>query len=63
MTRCPNCGSTAQLKVITTEFIEDGWIIEVIRIYKCGCGQRFSSTSYYTCEDNYEYIEKIENRG
>ena len=63
MTRCPNCGSSAQPKVVATKFIEDGWTIQVIRTYKCGCGQMLTGTSYYICEDSYENVEKIENRG
>lgn len=62
MTRCPNCGSSAQLKVIETEYFENGWEIEVVRTYKCGCGQMFTGTSYYICKDCYEIVEKIENR-
>ena len=34
MTRCPNCGSTAQLKVIDT--IETG--NRVVERFECGCG-------------------------
>ena len=37
MTRCPNCGSSAQPKVIETKYNEN----KVIRVYKCGCGQKF----------------------
>ena len=63
MIRCPNCGSTAQPKVVATEYNEDGWTIEVVRTYKCGCGQTFTGTSYFTCQECYEIVEKIENRG
>lgn len=28
--KCPNCGSTAQVKLILEN--------EILRIYKCGCG-------------------------
>lgn len=62
MTRCPNCGSSAQPKVIETEYIEDGLEIEVIRTYKCGCGQMFTGTSYYICQECYEIVEKMKNR-
>ena len=58
MTRCPNCGSSAQLKVIATKYNEDGWTIEVVRTYKCGCGQKFTGTSYYTGKECYEIVEK-----
>lgn len=58
MTRCPNCGSSAQLKVIATKYKEAGWTIEVVRTYKCGCGQKLTGTSYYTCQECYEIVEK-----
>ena len=63
MTRCPNCGSSAQLKVIAIEYNEDGWDLEVVRTYKCGCGQVFTGTIHYTCRECYEIVEKIEDRG
>jgi hypothetical protein len=63
MAQCPNCGSSAQPKVVGTEYNEDGWTIKVVRTYKCGCGQMFTGTSYHTCKDGYEYVEKIKNRG
>ena len=59
MTRCPNCGSSAQLKVTETEYNEDGWEIEVVRTYKCGCGCGFTGTSYYHCQECYEIVEKL----
>lgn len=55
--RCPNCGSSAQPKVLSTEYHEDGWEIEVVRHYKCGCGAHFVGKSYYNCE-GYEIIEE-----
>ena len=63
MTRCPNCGSSAQVRVIETEYNEYGWDIEVVRTYKCGCGQRFIRTSFYTYKEGYEIIAKIKNKG
>ena len=47
MMQCPNCGSSAQMKVQRTEYIEDGWTIKVIRYYICGCGETSIGTSYY----------------
>ena len=41
MIRCPNCGSTAQVKVVdNTTFV---WkdIVSVYLEYKCGCGCNF----------------------
>ena len=54
--RCPRCGSSAQPKVIQTEYKEDGWDIEVVRTYKCGCGCAFTGTSCFYCSDGYEII-------
>ena len=58
MTRCPHCGSSAQPKVIETKCNEDGWTIKVVRTYKCGCGQIFTGTSFYTCQDCCEIVKK-----
>ena len=57
--RCPNCGSSAQLKVQATDYIEDGWTIEVVRYYSCGCGKACVGKSYYHCQEGYEYMEPI----
>ena len=62
MVRCPWCGSTAQVEVVSTEYIENGWDIEVVRTYRCGCGQMFTGTSYYTCPDAYEVVEPLPKR-
>ena len=59
MVRCPYCGSTAQVKVVSTEYNEDGWDIEVVRTYKCGCSQMFTGTSYFHCPEAYEIIEPL----
>ena len=57
--KCPNCGSTSQPKIQETEYKEDGWDIEVIRTYKCGCGCWFTGTAFYQCQDCYELIEEL----
>lgn len=31
MPKCPWCGSTAQVRELETEYLEDGWSIEVRR--------------------------------
>ena len=59
MTRCPKCGSSAQPKLLTTEYNEDGWDIEVVRTYICGCGCTFTGTSYYHCQEGYEITEEV----
>lgn len=58
--RCPNCGSSAQPNVVSTEYHEDGWDIEVVRHYVCGCGEKFIGLSYYKCE-GYETFESEKN--
>lgn len=35
MIKCPNCGSTTQVKLINTDHRKD---YEWVDIYKCGCG-------------------------
>lgn len=62
MTRCPNCGSSAQLKILATDYIEDGWTIEAIHYYICGCGQTFTGTSYHHCQECYEVVKPIPNK-
>lgn len=59
MGKCPNCGSTAQPKLLTTEYNEDGWSIEVVRTYICGCGCVYTGTSYYQCNECYEVTEVV----
>lgn len=60
MPKCPRCGSTAQVKEIETNYVEDGWKITVYRDYKCGCGCRFYGTSVFHCQDQCEFIEEEE---
>lgn len=62
MPKCPWCGSTAQVKEIETEYLEDGWSIEVQRHYKCGCGTCFVHKSWFE-SDSYEEVEIENGRG
>ena len=57
MPKCPWCGSSAQLKLMASKYNEDGWTIEVVRYYICGCGQTSMGKSYFHCQDAYEEIE------
>ena len=59
MAKCPNCGSTAQPKVLMTEYNEDGWTIEVVRTYSCGCGCTFTGTSYFHSQECYEITKEV----
>ena len=55
MIKCPNCGSTAQVKPLHSNFIENGWMIEKVTTYKCGCGHLFMTSIIYE-SDGYEEI-------
>ena len=44
---------------MTTEYNEDGWSIEVVRYYICGCGETFTGKSYYNCQECYEIVDPI----
>lgn len=59
MTRCPNCGSSAQPYIIEEEYYQDGWEITLVRTYECGCGCRFTGTSVYISQECYEIVEEI----
>ena len=62
MAICPNCGSTAQPKLLTTKYNENGWDIEVVRTYICGCGCVYTGTTYYYCQSGYEIIEAVSKK-
>ena len=63
MVKCPNCGSSAQPKVVATEYNENNRIIKIVRTYKCGCGQIFTDTNYHIHLGCCEIAEEIKNRG
>ena len=47
MTRCPNCGSTAQIRLQGVKEQElTCYTIVVERTYKCGCGKVFTEKEY-----------------
>lgn len=51
MVNCPNCGSTAQIRLQEVEEKElNCYTIEVIRTYKCGCGKVFITKEYKNAE-------------
>lgn len=62
MPKCPWCGSTAQVREIDTEYLEDGWSIEVRRHYRCGCRTCFVEKSWFKSE-GYMEIEVEIGRG
>ena len=58
MANCPTCKST-NVHLLDTDYYEDGWTIEVERIYKCkNCGQPYIGKSYYESE-GYEDVEAL----
>ena len=47
MIKCPNCGSTAQIRLQKIEEQElNCYTIEVTRTYKCGCGEVLTTKEY-----------------
>ena len=59
MIKCPNCGSTAQVKVIDVEFEDDPFGIIRYKDYKCGCGHIFTTRTYYKASSN-EMVDEPE---
>ena len=57
MIKCAHCGSSAQLKPIHTQWEEDGWSVDKITIYQCGCGHHTQTRTHYE-STTYEYPEK-----
>ena len=53
MIKCPNCGSTAQVKTYVVEFEDDplGGVIRY-KTYKCGCDHIFTTRTYYKASSN-----------
>lgn len=58
MIRCPNCGSTAQVKVEYTHYDENGDVITVTRDCGCGCGARFINREWYYSDGLSEICEE-----
>ena len=52
MVKCPNCGSSAQIKVIDVEFEADHFGIIQYKTYECGCGRLFLTRTYYKASSN-----------
>ena len=64
MVKCPNCGSTAQVKYLKSTFEEDGDSICAIRKYKCGCGETFKTAKLYVPSelDHEDIIDSWRNK-
>ena len=55
--QCPNCGSTAQVYVVDTEFEEQGDCIMKYTTYGCGCKHLWLTSTVYEREGE----ERIED--
>lgn len=55
--KCPNCGSTAQVYVVDTEFEEQGDHIVKYTTYGCGCKHLWLTSTVYKQEGE----ERIED--
>lgn len=55
--QCPNCGSTAQVYVVDTEFEEQGDCIVKYTTYGCGCKHSWLTSTVYEQEGE----ERIED--
>lgn len=47
MIKCPNCGSSAQVRLFDDEFEEDPCGAIRYKTYLCGCGRMFITRTYY----------------
>ena len=52
MRNCPNCGSSAQVKLLSTEGVYmDVDEVVVYKTYGCGCGERFKTSQIYVASE------------
>lgn len=59
MPKCPHCGSTAQVRLLDSDFsLESDTELVCIRDYKCGCGTYFRTAVVYTTYDDEEVIRE-----
>ena len=59
MSKCPNCGSTAQPKLLFTEYNNDKLGVEIVHTYFCGCGCTYTGTSFHPYSECYETTKVI----
>ena len=60
MTKCPHCGSTAQVRLWDEDYShEREYEIFLIRKYECGCGAHFEGVTVF-CQHGDEEIEEEE---
>ena len=59
MPKCPHCGSTAQVRLLDSDFsLESDTELVYIRDYKCGCGTYFQTAVTYITYDDEEVIRE-----
>lgn len=58
MIKCPNCGSTAQVKILNVDIDLEEDEVYVHRHYKCGCGTYFRTAVTYITYDDEEVIRE-----
>ena len=67
MRNCPNCGSSAQVKLLNTEGVYmdvDEVVIYKVYGYGCGCGERFKTSQIYVASsvDTEDIIDSWRNK-
>ena len=60
MIKCPNCGSTAQVKLLSIRANGDEFLV-VKREYGCGCGSTFKTVQYYDAQSREVIYETKDN--
>ena len=62
MMKCPNCGSTAQVRLDDHDTFVWKKTVSVYLIYKCGCGCRFANRLEANRSEE-KFYGKIEKEG
>ena len=63
MRNCPNCGSSAQVRIIRAEVSsyytddDDNNLVVVNKYYVCGCGEHFTTAQIFSECDNEDVID------
>lgn len=59
MVKCPNCGSTAQVKFENLYFQNGVRQVERTKVFSCGCGCFFKVVETFSKKPGYTKIEKF----
>ena len=60
MIKCPNCGSTAQIKFLCHDFFVWQNTVSVYLTYRCGCGRLFSTRIIMNREQEVLHNAKVD---